>query len=113
MPSPLTFTPVPATIVVRAGGAVIAESQRALELREEDHAPVLYLPREDVAMEFLDPSDTRTTCPLKGVASHFSIAAKSGSIVDAAWSYDDPIPEAEAIRGYIAFYPEKAFVEAL
>jgi uncharacterized protein (DUF427 family) len=64
-------------------------------------------------MAFLDPSDTRTTCPHKGVATHFHLAAKAGRIADAAWSYETPLPGAAAITGYLAFYPEKVTVEGL
>jgi uncharacterized protein (DUF427 family) len=64
-------------------------------------------------MEFLDLSDKRTTCPHKGVATHYHIAARSGPIRDAAWSYETPIAGAEAISGYVAFYQDKATVEEI
>ncbi|MEX5727027.1 uncharacterized protein Ga0609869_000380 [Rhodovulum iodosum] len=99
--------------VVRAGGAVIAESRGALELTEGDHPPVIYFPREDVAMAFLDPTETRTTNPYKGEACYFTINTGHGDIADAAWSYEDPMEGVERIAGYIAFYPDKATVEQL
>lgn len=97
----------------RAGGAVFAETKRALILTEQGYNPVVYFPRTDAGMEFLDPSETRTTCPHKGVATHYHMAAKSGRIDDVAWSYETPLPGAAAIAGYIAFYPEKVTVEGL
>jgi uncharacterized protein (DUF427 family) len=100
----------PGTWVVRAGGAVIAETRAALELFEGDMPPVVYFPRED-ALAFLDPSDLVTTCPRKGEARHYHIAAKSGRIENAAWSYEAPKEAAKGVAGYIAFYPEKATVE--
>ena len=103
--------PAEGTWVVRAGGAVIGESARALELLEGDYPAVIYFPREDVAMAFLEPSDTVTTCPFKGRASHFHLIANSGAIRDAAWSYEDPTEEAAAIAGCIAFYTDRAAVE--
>jgi len=99
--------------VVRAGGAVIGESEAALELLEGGLPPVIYFPRADVGMAFLDASDTRTHCPTKGDASYYSIQTKSTLIRDAAWSYEDPIPSAGAIRGYLAFYPDKVTLERL
>ncbi|MDA7428657.1 DUF427 domain-containing protein [Primorskyibacter aestuariivivens] len=90
---------------VRASGAVLGESSNALELIEDGHDPVIYFPREDIAMAFLDPSDTRTTCPKKGEASYYSIEAKNRTLKDAVWSYEDPIEAAERIKGYLAFYP--------
>ncbi|MCH8951581.1 MAG: DUF427 domain-containing protein [Proteobacteria bacterium] len=113
MSEKFTITPATGVHVVRAGGAVIAETSRALILREAGCEPVVYFPREDAGMEFLDPSDTRTTCPHKGEATHYHIAAKSGPIKDAAWSYETPLAEAGAIAGYVAFYGEKAIIEAL
>ena len=113
MSEQFTIAPATGVHVVRAGGAIIAETTRALILREEGHEPVVYFPREDGGMEFLDPSDKRTTCPHKGEASHYHIAAKSGLIRDAAWSYEAPMAGAESIAGYLAFYGEKATVEAL
>lgn len=100
----------PGTWVVRAGGAVIAETREALELFEGDRAPVVYFPHED-AMAFLDPSDHETVCPHKGRARYYHIAAKSGLIENAAWSYEAPNEVAKDIAGHIAFDPDKATVE--
>ena len=109
----ITVTPAEGAYVVRAGGAVLGETTRALELREGSRAPVLYLPRSDVATAFLERSETATHCPHKGDAAHFHIIGKSGRIEDAAWSYEDPMEQAGAIRGHLAFYPDKATVERL
>ena len=113
MSDAFTVKPVPRTVVARAGGAVIAETTRALLLEEPGHDPVYYIPREDVGMEFLDRSETRTHCPHKGDATHYHVVAKSGALRDAAWSYEEPVEGAEQIAGHIAFYPDKTFVEVL
>ncbi|MCB1355497.1 MAG: DUF427 domain-containing protein [Maritimibacter sp.] len=102
---------IPGTWVVRAGGAVLGETRKALELSEGDYPPVIYFPREDLAMAMLDPSPTRTSCPKKGEATYFSIQAKSGLIADAGWSYETPFDTVAAIAGHIAFYGDKATVE--
>jgi uncharacterized protein (DUF427 family) len=93
------------TWVVRAGGAVLGETSRALELSEGDYPPVIYFPREDVAMAFLEKTDKSTTCPHKGDASHYSIVTKSTVLRNAAWSYEDPKAGVTAIAGHLAFYP--------
>ncbi len=108
-----TIEAAPGVQVVRAGGAILAETRRALILREEGHEPVVYFPREDVAMAFLDRSPTETHCPEKGNATHYHIVTKSRVIEDAAWSYEAPVAGAEAIAGYLAFYPDKVTVEQL
>ncbi|MEL6583095.1 MAG: DUF427 domain-containing protein [Pseudomonadota bacterium] len=109
----ITVAAATGTWVVRAGGAVIAESTNALELFEGDYAPVVYFPRDDVAMAFLDASEKTSTCPHKGEAVHFHIEGKSGRIEDAAWSYEAPKEDVARISGHIAFYANKVTVEAL
>lgn len=107
----IKIRPATGTWVVRAAGAVIGESTNALELVEGDYPPVIYFPREDLAMAFLEPSDASSRCPYKGDASYFTIVAKSGPLKDAAWSYGDPKPEVAAIKDHIAFYTTKVAVE--
>ena len=92
------------TWTIRAGGAVLGESTNALELTEGSYPFVIYFPREDIAMAFLDRSDRTSTCPWKGQASYFSIVTKSTTLRDAAWSYENPKPGMEAIKDHIAFY---------
>lgn len=100
----ITIRPAEGTWVVRAGGAVLGESEHALELIEGSYAPVIYFPREDIAMEFLDESDKKTTCPHKGEASYFSIVTKSTTLENSVWSYEAPKAGMEEIAGYLAFY---------
>lgn len=99
------------TWVVRAAGAVLGESTNAIELIEGDYPPVIYIPRADIAMAFLEPTDVSSTCPYKGKASYFTIIAKSGPIANAAWSYEDPIDAVAAIKDHLAFYADKVAVE--
>jgi uncharacterized protein (DUF427 family) len=100
----ITIRQAPGTWVVRAGGAVLGESDAALELTEGDYPPVIYFPRGDIAMAFLDATDHATTCPWKGDASYFSIVTKSTTIKNAAWSYETPKPEVARIKDHLAFY---------
>ncbi|WP_446719164.1 DUF427 domain-containing protein [Halocynthiibacter sp. C4] len=109
----ITITKADTTYVVRAGGAVIGESQNALILKEGSLAPVAYFPREDVAMAMLEPSDHTTHCPWKGNASYFSIHTKSTVIKNAVWSYEEPLESVEEIAGYLAFAGENVAVEGL
>ena len=109
----ITIREAEGTWAIRAAGAVIGESSAALELTEGDYPAVIYIPKSDIAMAFLDRSDTVTTCPHKGAATHYNLEAKSGTMKDAAWSYDDPKPEVAAIKDHLAFYPDKVTVEKL
>ena len=100
----IDIRPAGGTWVVRAGGAVLGESTRALELSEGSYPEVIYFPRDDVAMAFLDGTDKTTTCPHKGAASYFSNVTKSTTLENAAWSYETPLTELAEIVGHIAFY---------
>lgn len=103
----------PGTWVVRAGGAVLGESAAVLELAEGGHPEVLYFPRDDLAMAMLEASETRSSCPKKGAARHYSIHTKSTVIEDAGWSYEAPGQAVAAIAGHIAFDPDKVTIEEL
>ncbi|GAA4223329.1 DUF427 domain-containing protein [Sagittula sp. NFXS13] len=100
----ITITPAVGTWVVRAGGAVLGESSRALELVEGDLPPIIYFPREDLGMAFFDATDHKETCPHKGEASYFSIMSKSRTYENAVWSYESPKEEVAEIKGYLAFH---------
>ncbi|MBW4985222.1 DUF427 domain-containing protein [Mameliella sp. CS4] len=104
--SNITITPATGTWVVRAGGAVLGETGNALELHEDGHAPVIYFPREDIAMAFLDRTDHSTHCPHKGDASYFSIVSKSKTYENAVWSYEAPKSDVAQIKDHLAFYPQ-------
>ncbi len=92
------------TWTVRAGGAVLAESRNALELSEGDHPFVIYFPRGDVAMAFLEKTEHTTHCPKKGDATYYSIITKSTELVNAAWSYEAPLADVDRIKDHLAFY---------
>ncbi|WP_342250014.1 DUF427 domain-containing protein [Sphingomonas sp. OTU376] len=105
---PITITRSDAHVVVRAAGRVIADTRRALELREASYPPVLYIPREDADMALLGRTAHVSYCPYKGDASYYSIV---GGVENAVWSYEAPYAAVEAIRGHLAFYPDR--VEAI
>ncbi|WP_397542286.1 DUF427 domain-containing protein [Roseovarius salis] len=92
------------TWTVRAGGAILVESKQALALAEEGRDEVIYFPREDVAMAFLDRTDHKTHCPHKGDATYFSIVTNSQTLDNAAWSYETPDPDVARIENHIAFH---------
>lgn len=95
-------------VVVRSEDAVIAETLHPLLVDEQDHGLVFYLPRGDVRMDVLEPSDTATYCPFKGQASHWRLR---GGARDVAWSYEHPFPEVARLTGYVAFYQDRVTVE--
>jgi uncharacterized protein (DUF427 family) len=89
---------------IEIAGTVIAESRRPLVLEETRCPTRFYLPQEDVHMEMLERTATRTHCPYKGDASYWSVRVGDRLVTDAAWSYENPLPQREDIRGLLCFY---------
>ena len=109
----LAVVPVEGTWVVRAGGAVIGETDRALELREGNLPGVVFFPREDIATPFLERSETPGSARALGTPVYYGIAAKSGLIADVAWSFEQPGPGGESLNGFIAFDSRRVTVEQI
>ncbi len=105
----ITLAPAGGPVAVAVGGREVARSERAVRLEEDGYPPVLYIPRGDVRMDLLEPSDTRTHCPFKGDATYFSLAGEGG-VRDLAWSYEEPKPGVGGIAGHLAFDARKASI---
>jgi uncharacterized protein (DUF427 family) len=80
-------------------GEIIAQSDDTVVV-EGNH----YFPESSVNQTLLRASDHHTTCGWKGVASYKSIEVDGELNENAAWYYPDPKPQAEAIRGRLAFW---------
>lgn len=103
---PITIEKNPAHVVVTAGGKVVADTKRALALKEASYPAVQYIPREDVDMGLLEKTSFSTHCPYKGDASYLSIlGAPKGE--NAVWSYEDPHDAVAEIKDHLAFYPNR------
>lgn len=96
-------------VAVRTDTEVLAETLHPILVDEQDHGLVIYVPRGDVHMDKLEPSDTVTYCPFKGQAAHWRLSGTDGP--DVAWSYEEPFPEVARIESYIAFYQDRVHVE--
>jgi uncharacterized protein (DUF427 family) len=94
-------------VVVRCGDTVLADSTRPVLLLEPPLPVRYYLPREDVRLDLLQPSDTRTICPYKGVASYWSLPTDGVLVEDVAWTYPDALHDAAPVEDMVCFYPEK------
>jgi uncharacterized protein (DUF427 family) len=84
-------------------GRLLAESSRPLLLFETLLPVRFYLPRADVVVD-LEPSATISYCAYKGRASYFSV---SDGPADVAWTYHQPLREAEPVTDRIAFFNER------
>lgn len=110
---PITISKNPNRVRVSVGGVVIAETDRALTLKEARYPAVQYIPREDANAALLLRSDRSTHCPYKGDASYFGIKTDGGTVENAIWSYEQPFPAMADIQNYLAFYPDKVMIEEL
>ena len=104
---PITIERNGSRVVVTLDGEVIADSRDALTLREASYPPVLYIPRKDVRMAMLARTEHATYCPYKGECAYFSIPSGGERSVNAVWTYESPYPAVEAIKGHLAFYPDR------
>lgn len=104
---PITVAPAPNRVQVIFNGRIVANSARALVLREASYPPVLYIPRDDAEMALFTPSRLRTHCPYKGEAGYFSLAVDGRRSENAVWTYEAPYPAVAAIRNHLAFYPDR------
>ena len=93
---------------VVAGGEVVADSTRPVVLTETGLDPRYYLPRTDVRMDLLTPTDTVSHCPYKGAASYWTLDVGSLQLTDVAWGYDTPLRESLRVAGLVCFWPEKS-----
>ena len=78
---------------------LIAESSETIVI-ENNH----YFPADSVKKEYLEESQTVTTCPWKGEAHYYTINIDGEKNTDAAWYYPEPKEAANEIKNYIAFW---------
>ena len=106
-PHAITIEQNPNRVTVAFHGTVIADTTRALVLKEGPLPPATYIPREDVRMSYLERTDHSTHCPFKGDASYFSVRVDDHTADNAVWTYETPIDSVARIKGCLSFYKEK------
>ena len=104
---PITITPATHRVRITHGGRVIADTRRALALREASYPVVHYIPRDDVDLSALSRTDHGTHCPYKGDAAYYAIVLDGHMSANAIWTYETPFPAVSEIAGYLAFYPQR------
>jgi uncharacterized protein (DUF427 family) len=90
---------------------VVADSTRPTLLFETGLPVRYYLPKSDVRMDLLEPTESTSRCPYKGVARYWSVRAGGEVVPDVAWSYPFPLPESVKVAGLIAFYDERVDID--
>lgn len=102
--SVLFFDPVPYRLRGIFAEEAIFDTIGAKLLYETAHLPVYYVPEEDLRHDLLEPGDTLTHCPHKGVASYRSMRVGDRFEPDAVCTYLEPIAPAAFLKGHAAFY---------
>ena len=102
---PISIERNPRRVRVHAGDVPIADSGRALTLREAGYPPVHYIPREDVDMAQLRRSAHASYCPYKGDAAYFDVVTLGEKGANAVWTYERPYGPVAEITDLLAFYP--------
>ena len=104
---PITIARNANRVVVKVAGRIVADTRDALILREASYAPVQYIPRKDVDMTLLAPTDHTTYCPYKGDCAYFSIPLGGDRSTNAVWTYEAPYEAVSPIKDHLAFYPDR------
>jgi len=95
-------------IRIEFAGVLVADTTRAYRVLETSHPPVYYLPPQDLRLEYLVPSPTRSSsCEWKGRAVYHTLVVGNRRAIDAAWSYPEPTPAFAAIKDHLAIYASK------
>ncbi len=113
MSAHITITPTSGRVRVLWHGHVIADTTKALDLKEGSYSVTRYIPRQDVNMSYLERTTHQTTCPYKGAASYFSLVADGKTDANAIWTYETPKADVAEIANYVAFYPNKVTIEVV
>jgi uncharacterized protein (DUF427 family) len=98
------------TVRIEVAGEVVAETAHPTFLFETGLPRRTYIPKLDVRMELLTPTNSATMCPYKGTARYWSVRAGGTLHPDLVWSYDAPFRESAPIAGLMAFFDEKVDV---
>lgn len=104
---PITIAPAPQRVRVHFNGRVVADSRHALVLQEASYPPVFYIPPADAEMTLFQRTDHGSHCPYKGDAGYYSLVVDGRRAENAVWVYEQPYAAVAAIRGHLAFYPDR------
>lgn len=92
-------------IVVKALGAVLADTHTSLRVLETFHPPTFYLPADALRGDMLEPAAGGSWCEWKGMARYFDVVTADQRLPRAVWSYPRPTPNYAPLAGWFALYP--------
>lgn len=103
----LDILPSSKHIKIEILGEIIAETCKPILLFETGIRTRYYIPKTDVRLDLLEPSEHVTHCPYKGEAHYFSVNVDTRRCENIAWYYRFPTLESSRIASTIAFYDER------
>ena len=94
-------------VVVEIDGERLADSTSSRILYETGLPERYYLPKSDVRMDLLAPTELVTACPYKGWANYWTVTVGGAEHPNIAWGYRTPLPESRDVAGLVCFYNEQ------
>ncbi len=95
---------------IEIGDQTVADTHNPFLLFETSLPTRYYIPRKDVRIDLLQPSDHTSYCPYKGKASYWSVKVGNHLVENIVWSYLNPIPECLKVKELFCFFNEKVNV---
>jgi uncharacterized protein (DUF427 family) len=95
---------------IEIDGVPVADSTQPRILFETGLPPRYYLPMNDLRLDLLRPSESKSQCPYKGTASYFSVEVDGNVTPDVVWYYPTTVPESQKVAGLACFYDERVDV---
>lgn len=106
-PRPPAVEPVDWRIRVVHGGTTIVDAPRCIRVLETSQAPAYYVDDQFVDHRFVRAASRGSFCEWKGPARYADVVAGDArDVAEACWTYPEPTPRFEAIRGHWAFYAQ-------
>jgi uncharacterized protein (DUF427 family) len=78
---------------------ILAESDNCVEVEGNQ-----YFPPDAIKPEYFKSSTAHSICPWKGTANYYDLEVNGKKNPGAAWYYPEPKPDANQIKGYVAFW---------
>jgi len=97
---------------VTVSGTTLVDTDHTIILFETSLAPRLYVDAAFVRTDLLRPTAKTTYCNYKGWATYWGATIGDTVVDDLAWTYEAPLPESTAIKGFFSFDLERADVDA-
>ena len=99
-------------VEVVINGTLVAATDRPRLVTETGLPGRWYIPRADINLGLLKPSETQSSCGYKGQAKWWNLAVPDqDNVPNVAWGYQRPVPNASKLASLICFFAEKEAVQ--